>query len=334
MKRLTIVFSLLIVLATKAGAQDPQFSQSFATPMYLNPAFTGANANHRLILNYRNQWPGVAEHGFTTYMASYDYNWEALKSGIGFYAIQDVAGLSALTYRNYGGLYAYDLKLTRKLNLRTGFHVSYTQKNVDFSRLIFNDQIERGGGPSFEANKYFDVDYMDYNVGTLLYSEKAFIGVAIHHLTEPSESFIGFDANLPKKISVHGSFTYEIPGLGAKKSIMPSFNYKTQGNFQQLDIGVYYNHEPLVLGLWYRGVPISVFQSAKLVNNDAFVILLGYSLEDRPLRVGYSYDVTTSGLFSKSGGSHELSVIYEFNAGLKLNAKSKSMKRRIPCAKF
>ncbi len=317
-----------------AYAQDPQLSQFYASPMYLNPAFTGANLQHRLILNYRNQWPGVAENGFVTYMASYDFNWDAMRSGLGFYAIQDVAGLSALTYRNYGGLYSYDVRLTKKLNLRTGFHLSYTQKNVDFSRLLFNDQIERGGGPSFEANKYFNVDYLDYNVGMVLYSEKAFLGLAVHHLTEPSESFIGFDSNLPRRYSMHGSVTFDLPGSGAKKSIMPSFNYKTQGNFSQLDMGVYYNHEPLILGLWYRGIPVTVFSSKNLINNDAFIVLLGYSLEDQPLRVGYSYDVTTSGLFSKSGGSHEISVIYEFAGGLGSNSKNKKIKRRIPCAKF
>lgn len=317
-----------------ARGQDPQFSQFYASPMYLNPAFTGANLQHRLILNYRNQWPGVAESGFNTYMASYDFNWDAMRSGLGFYALQDVAGLSALTYRNYGGLYAYDVRLTKKINLRTGFHLSYTQKNVDFSRLLFNDQIERGGGPSFEANKYFNVDYLDYNVGMVLYSDKAFLGLAVHHLTEPSESFIGFDSNLPRKYSIHGSITFDLPGTGAKKSIMPSFNYKTQGNFSQLDMGVYYNHEPLILGLWYRGIPLSVFSSTKLINNDAFIVLLGYSLEDQPLRIGYSYDVTTSGLFSKSGGSHEISVIYEFAGSIGSNSKNKKLKRRIPCAKF
>ncbi len=333
MKKLKI-FALLMCLVQLTKAQDPQFSQYYATPLYLNPAFTGANTFHRLIINYRNQWPGALENGYVTYMASYDYNWDALRSGLGFYAIQDVSGMSALTYRNIGGLYAYDLKLTRKLNLRTGFHISYTQKDIDFSRLLFNDQLERGGGPSFEANKYFNITYLDYDVGMLLYSENAFIGFAVHHLTEPNESFIGFDSHLPRKYSLHGSYTFNLNLAGAKKSIMPSFNYKKQGNFDQLDLGVYYNHEPLVLGFWYRGIPTTLFNSSNVANNDAFAILLGYALEDRPLRVGYSYDLTTSGLFQKSGGSHEISIIYEFNAGLKFGNRSKYNKRPIPCAKF
>ncbi len=72
----------------------------------------------------------------------------------------------------------------------------------------------------------------------------------------------------------------------------------------------------------------------KNVNNDAFVILLGYALEDKPLRIGYSYDITTSGLFQKTSGSQEISVIYEFNGGLKFGSHSKYNRRPIPCAKF
>ncbi len=333
MRKLKLILVLLTCML-KVYAQDPQFSQSYATPLYLNPAFTGANKHQRLVMNYRNQWPGALDNGFVTYSASYDFNWSALRSGLGIYVMQDRAGMSALTYQTIGGLYAYDVKLTRKLNLRTGFHVAYAQKNIDFSRLLFNDQLERGGGPSFEANKYFNVSFLDYNVGALLYSEKAFIGFAAHHLTEPNESFIGFDSHIPRKYTLHGAYTFDLNVSGAKKSIMPSFNFKKQGNFDQLDLGVYYNHEPLVLGLWYRGIPITGLNAKDYLNNDAFVILLGYSMEDRPLRVGYSYDITTSGLFQKSGGSHEISVVYEFNGGLKFSKNSKYNRRPIPCAKF
>ena len=40
-------------------AQDPQFSQYYAAPLYLNPAFTGSEMLPRIGANYRNQWPGI-----------------------------------------------------------------------------------------------------------------------------------------------------------------------------------------------------------------------------------------------------------------------------------
>lgn len=329
-----ILFLLSVVLHGRTYAQDPQFTQYFATPLYLNPAFTGANPMHRMILNYRNQWPAAVNNGFVSYVFSYDYNWEAMNSGIGFFAIQDRAGDAALTYRNVGALYSYEAKLTRDWSLRGGFHVSFTQKDIDYSRLLFNDQIYRGGGPSFDASSYFNVTYLDYAAGLLMYSENAFVGVAMHHLTEPNESFLDLESIVPRKLSIHGGYSFNLRSIRAVKSIIPSFNYKIQGNFDQLDVGIYYNHEPLVMGIWYRGIPVSAFRSNGLINNDALAILLGYALEDVPLRVGYSYDITTSGLFRKSGGSHEISLIYEFGRGGNSGSNSNYNKRPIPCSKF
>ncbi len=327
------IFLFFQFLSSLLVAQDPQFSQYYASPLYLNPAFTGANKGHRMNLNYRNQWPGAVTNSFVSYAFSYDHNWASMNSGIGLFAIQDRAGTSALTYRNIGALYAYEARLTKHWSMRSGFHVSYTQKNVDYSRLLFNDQIYRGGGPSFDASDYFNVTYLDYNAGILLYNEQAFFGVSMHHLTEPNESFIGLESALPRKLSVHGGYTFPLASRYADRSIMPSFNYRKQGNFDQLDLGVYYTHSPLVLGIWYRGIPFSIL-SSDYVNNDAIAILLGYSLENLPLRVGYSYDITTSGLFRKSGGSHEISLIFEFESGRNSGRASRYNKKPIPCAKF
>jgi hypothetical protein len=40
-------------------AQDPQYSQFYAAPLYLNPAFAGATGQNRIGINYRNQWPAI-----------------------------------------------------------------------------------------------------------------------------------------------------------------------------------------------------------------------------------------------------------------------------------
>ncbi len=324
------------MMLQEVKAQDPQFSQYYASPLYLNPAFTGATGYHRLVLNYRNQWPAAVTNSFETYTFSYDFNWDRFHSGLGIFAIQDRAGTSALTFRNIGGLYSYEAQLTRKLFLRGGIHFSYTTKDVDYSRLLFNDQIYRGGGPSFDASSYFNISYMDIATGGLLYSENAFIGFAAHHLNEPDESFLGGDSRLPMKISLHGGYKFNLPSRYAAKSILLSFNYKQQANFDQFDMGVYYNHEPIVFGVWYRGIPITAFKQDDYLNNDAIAVLVGYAVNDMPLNIGYSYDITVSGLFSKSGGSHEISLIYDFGKGNDRRGGSRSRYNRnpIPCAAF
>ena len=41
-------------------AQDPQFTQFYANPLYLNPAFAGTARCPRICMNYRNQWPNLS----------------------------------------------------------------------------------------------------------------------------------------------------------------------------------------------------------------------------------------------------------------------------------
>src|SRR5580693_5493092 len=62
----------LSVLATTARAQDPGFSQFFASPLSLNPALTGKfNGVIRVAGNYRNQWPSI-NNAFITSTVSVD----------------------------------------------------------------------------------------------------------------------------------------------------------------------------------------------------------------------------------------------------------------------
>ena len=54
---LLFVLILLMGNSLQVKGQDPEFSQFYANPIYLNPAFTGTSALPRVVVNYRNQWP-------------------------------------------------------------------------------------------------------------------------------------------------------------------------------------------------------------------------------------------------------------------------------------
>src|SRR5690348_3409463 len=96
MKKITafgIVLHCTVIFLAKA--QDPEFSQYYAAPLYLNPAFAGTTTDHRFMSNYRNQWPNVAM-GYQTYSLSYDYNLYQYHSGVGFMATTDKAGTAGM----------------------------------------------------------------------------------------------------------------------------------------------------------------------------------------------------------------------------------------------
>src|SRR5687767_3437658 len=84
-------------------AQDAEFSQFYANPMYLNPAFAGTNRCPRAVLNYRNQWPGIA-NSFVTYSASYDQHVDVLHGGLGVMVLSDKAGEGSLRTTNVSAI--------------------------------------------------------------------------------------------------------------------------------------------------------------------------------------------------------------------------------------
>src|SRR5688572_20763429 len=96
--------SVLCLSMILAFAQDPNFSQFFASPMTLNPAFTGKfDGDFRVAGNYRNQWPSINK-AFVTYTASADVSIlknrisEVDQFGVGIMGFKDQSGNGVLNY--------------------------------------------------------------------------------------------------------------------------------------------------------------------------------------------------------------------------------------------
>jgi type IX secretion system PorP/SprF family membrane protein len=315
-------------------SQDMQFTQFNAAPLYLNPAFTGATMEHRFATSYRNQWTAIPGH-FVNYAFSYDYNMAEFNSGLGLLFAKEQAGTGKMGNTEVGLLYSYHFKLNNKILIQPGIKFNYVSRGVDFSKLVFNDQLARGGnGPTSDDIKIDNVNYIDISSGILIYSEKFWYGMSFNHLNQPNQSLTNDESPLYMKFSAHGGYKFNLADKGRKtlntSYINVAFHYKAQQKYDQLDLGLYYTREPFVFGLWYRGIPL-IKSYEGIINNDALAVVLGYKVIDHNLNIGYSYDITISRLAANSAGSHEISLIYEI--------ASKKKKRRgkrffIPCAKF
>ncbi len=62
---------LLLLLPLKIWAQDAIFTQFYASPLTLNPAFAGTAAQYRFSSIYRYQWVNQSA-GFQTNTAAFD----------------------------------------------------------------------------------------------------------------------------------------------------------------------------------------------------------------------------------------------------------------------
>jgi type IX secretion system PorP/SprF family membrane protein len=320
-----------------ALAQDPEFSQYYSAPLYLNPAFSGTSSDHRLIANYRNQWPNVS-NGFVTYAFSYDYNLSNLNSGLGVMIMTDKAGSANLRSTTVNFQYAYKVNLSEKWVLSSGLNFGVGSRNIDFNKLVFGDQLAfdaTGNVPTDDPilSNLVSSTYFDFGGGMLLYSRKFWMGFSALHLNRPNRSLLDEEAQIPIKTSLHGGVRIPLYHGPFKKdrvaAIAPSFIYKQQGQFDQLDIGAYFLYEPVVVGVWYRGIPIQQNVSDN-VSQDAVVIILGFQLSK--VELSYSYDLTVSELGPIAGGAHEIALKYKLDViG---SAKSKKKERYIPCPTF
>ena len=339
-----LLFLAGLILCSKLYAQDPQYSQFYAAPLFLNPAFTGSAKNLRATMNYRNQWPSLSAN-FTTASFSADYYLDRFRSGVGLLVTTDNQ-FSNLKTTDIGATYAYHLKINEGLAVNMGLQGSYVTRSVDFYNLTFGDQLtSRGpnGLPSFDpiASLGPTIKYVDFSGGLLVYGESFWAGASVHHINQPNQSLTGGAAPLPMKISVQAG--YKIPlgdyelgnGTGdewnKEKSISPAILYKKQGPYDQLDVGLYLTYSPIVVGLWYRGLPIKKYQDG-VNNHDALVFLLGYRQDN--FAVGYSYDATISSLGAASGGSHEISLTYTFDINQDRKPSHRQNKKELSCPKF
>ena len=325
-----LFFCMQLFFHNSLKAQDPQFTQFYAAPMYLNPAYTGVTYEHRFVANYRNQWPGVNKT-YTTYMASYDYNMSNLNSGLGITVMQDRSGTAGLTHTQFALNYAYHFKVGKFAEMRFGANLSYNMKRIDFDKLRFNDQIVTGSNKSLEANSYQALNFMDFGAGALLNSTQYWLGLSAKHLTQPNSSLTGDNVPLPITISLHGGYRFilEEKSKQLKRYISPAFNYRHELKNDQLDIGLYYYHLPLNVGIWYRGLPFKKY-APTYSSAESVAILIGFDIHQYNLRVGYSYDITISKLsVANSLGAHEISVVFE-----KFHKNKKSKRVLVSCPKF
>tara|TARA_B100001778_G_C18552069_1_gene613591 strand:+ start:53 stop:1042 length:990 start_codon:yes stop_codon:yes gene_type:complete len=323
--KIFFVLFICISCSIESSAQDPAFSQFYANPLYLNPAFAGATPKGcpRATLNYRDQWPGIGRTYVTT-SASWDQQVNAIGGGLGVLVAQDRAGAGNLNTSHASVLYSYHLEVSRTFAVNAGFEASYRMITLDWGDLKFGDMIDPQYGFIYPTNEDINnnpttVSFPDFSFGMLGYSKNFFAGFSAHHLTQPNQGFIS-ESELPTKLTAHIGGNFSLNKFSRNvTTISPNFLYQRQQDFQQFNYGVYVNKGPMVGGLWARN-------SAK--NFDSFILMFGIIQET--FKFGYSYDITVSNLKnSNTLGAHEIS----FTLFMPCKTKVKSY-NTISCPQF
>jgi type IX secretion system PorP/SprF family membrane protein len=323
MKKILSTLMVCVAFTSVLNAQDPNFSQFFASPLTLNPALTGKfDGSYRIAGNYRNQWPTI-QNVFVTKTISADFG--ILKNrladidqmGVGILAVTDRAGDGVLV-TNYAGLsLAYHKGLDENgfHQIGAGFQGTYVNKRLDINKVVFADQLTPLGftGVTSEifSAKQINVSYVDINAG-ILYNGSTngynnfYIGASMYHINRPKESFQGGEYLLSPRTTIQVGG--KIP-VGSYHSFNISTNYSFQAKATNIVVGGAFaynvnntdeNPTNIYVGSWLRLNNI----------NDAIIPYIG--LEFNSLHIGYSYDINISQLKSatNSVGGNEISLIF------------------------
>lgn len=336
---------IIVSLATvNVLAQDPNFSQFYNNPTYYNPGMTGINDGATVRLNARNLW-GPIPGRFNTFSAAAEAQ-TVFKMGLGVNAYSDVAG-EALLRTTAGYLsYSYRPVDTKNCIVQAGVSGGYVNKNIDWSKLKFSDQYDETLGevsPSAFANpNYRSVGYVDFSAGGVIRFNieprrssrgsfdrfMATIGGSVHHLSQPNDGFLQGDQQLPLRTIFHGNINV----LFDEFVLAPGVVYEMQNQFRTFSVGLNIVNKPMTFGLWTRNRTAAL--SGKQF--DSFILVVGVNLPSRRTfdwRVMYNYDFTVSRLKTSSYGTHEISLIFDFNDKILFSkwVSSRNVKRRFKC---
>ena len=332
--RKTFLLIAVLFVFVHSYAQDPHFSQFFASPLTINPANTGNfSGSLRAALNSRTQLPEF-NNAYATKTLSLDapilkkYIKEDDKLSVGLLILSDQSGNKLLNDNNIAASVSYSKALDENANhsIAVGFQVNYSMYRFDPLKANFEDQLRAGGFTGTTAElilgNNFTKNTTDINAG-LLYTGSTsdnnifYVGASYYHFAKPTVGLITPTYFTSSRINLHGGAYFSLSNAA---SLHTSFQYQKQGLTNELILGgalSYYlgseNGIEVYAGLWSRV-------------KECMIPYVG--LEWNQIRAGFTYDVggTNTIASSRFYQSSEISLIYI------LDNKSKAFK--LKCPKF
>lgn len=301
-KKLSLFVMALGFSCVVMAQSEPQFSQYMFNRMSYNPGYAGSSGSICATAMYRNQWMGLnldpptggTEAGTTPtdMLFTFDMPVRFLHGGLGLTVISDKIG--------YWNNVMVDIDYAFRMfwgpgNLSVGVEFGMNSKTLDGKNLIPGEN-----DPALHNEELSDMLF-DGSVG--LYYQvpgKYYLGLSVKNLLGAKSDNLNFSN--ARTVYAMGGYEYT-PASAPSVRIRPSALLKTANfSFFQADLSCVLDYRNAFWGgLGYRV-------------QDAIYLMAGVHWKN--LRIGASYDFTTSKLGSykpgRSDGSVELYLRYCF----------------------
>jgi type IX secretion system PorP/SprF family membrane protein len=282
---------ILLFPAKTSAQQDAQYTQYMYNMNILNPAYAGSKAGTLSVsLLGRTQWVGVPGAPQTATLSLHSPITDRM--GLGLSVLADKLG--PVNEQFVFADYSYTIPVGYYDNLSFGIKAGVSMLNASLIDLqtVFQDDV------NFDQN--IGNLQPNFGFGAFYYSDIYYVGLSVPNLLKTTylekESGIVTDISKKSHIFLTGGYVFDL-------------TYEWQ-------------FKPSIMAKATMGTPLSVDLSANFLYDETYEVGASYRWDDSVslllnarvtdnLRIGYSYDFTTTEISKFTSGSHELIILFD-----------------------
>ena len=291
-----LTFSTFLLCGTARAQFEPQFTQYMFNEMFINPAYAGSRDQVASTLVYRNQWVGI-DGAPKTQTASIHGPLLNRKLGLGLTMMNESIGVTH-QFAIYGN-YAYRIAVSEKGALALGLQGGFINHQEKLADVITNE--ENDNEFLFNTPK---VILPNAGFGVYYNTDKFYVGLSVPR-------------TLRNKVAGNAS------GIVNTDFDIATWHYYLASGYV-FPVSESIKLKPTAMIKEVEGAPLIGDFSVSALFRDVFWLGFSYRTEDSfagivtfqvtpNLRVGYSYDYTTTALKNYSSGTHEINIGYDFS---------------------
>ncbi len=268
--------------------QELMISQYMFNGLFLNPAYAGSHPYASATALHRSQWVGM-EGAPRTNLLGIDAPLGNNKMGLGFTFSHDMIGVSR--DMEMAAHYAYRIRTGDNGHLAFGLKAGLSIYSARLGDLVYWDAQDAVYQTAID-----NATVGKFGFGLYWNDERSFIGISVPTITAADGSLTTDLATAPDHYFTQHYYLNagHVIALNEDFDLKPSMLLKYQQKAPpevDLNLNVLFK-ERFWLGAGYR-------------TGDAVVGLVEFQV-NHLMRVGYAYDLNTSGLRQYNGGSHEV----------------------------
>ncbi|MDP5081930.1 MAG: type IX secretion system membrane protein PorP/SprF [Winogradskyella sp.] len=279
----------ILISMNSIAQQDPQYTHYMFNTLSVNPAYAGQRETLSVVGLHRTQWVGI-DGAPQTQSFSIHSPLRNERIGLGLNIVRDALGPASETFVDANFSYtiplnANDLKLS--FGAKAGLHILDT----DWSKGLFQN-------PDVAFNNNLNLISPMIGAGLYMHTRRWYLGLAIPNFIE-TDHYDDFEESVATErmhFYVIGGYVFNI---NETTELKPAFLVKgVSGAPIIADVSAnFWFEKKLTAGLAWRW-------------DDSISALAGLQVTPG-MFIGYSYDMTTTGLNNYNSGTHEITLRFE-----------------------